>query len=57
PLGAYDLEVATLRALVYVGVMTSEDARSWYMISEDAKSWGFECFAYIHCHIAQLSTV
>ncbi|GJS59836.1 hypothetical protein Tco_0654620 [Tanacetum coccineum] len=39
PLGAYDLGVATPRALVYVGLMTSGDARSWYMISEDAKSW------------------
>nr|GEX31104.1 putative reverse transcriptase domain-containing protein [Tanacetum cinerariifolium] len=44
PLGAYDLRVATPRALVYAGVMTSGDARSWYMISEDAKSWGFEGF-------------
>nr|GEZ76427.1 hypothetical protein [Tanacetum cinerariifolium] len=44
PLGAYNLEVATPRALVYAGVMTSGDARSWYMISEDAKSWVFECF-------------
>ncbi|GJS67721.1 RNA-directed DNA polymerase, eukaryota [Tanacetum coccineum] len=35
--GAYDLEVATPRALVYAGLMTSEDARSWYMISGDAK--------------------
>ncbi|GJT99411.1 hypothetical protein Tco_1109750 [Tanacetum coccineum] len=40
PLGAYDLEVATPIALVYAGVMTSGDARSWYMISGDAKSWG-----------------
>ncbi|GKF29411.1 hypothetical protein Tco_0095753, partial [Tanacetum coccineum] len=39
PLGAYDLGVATPRALVYAGVMTSGDARSWYMISGDAKSW------------------
>nr|GEU80455.1 hypothetical protein [Tanacetum cinerariifolium] len=38
PLGAYDLGVATLRALVYAGVMTSEDTRSWCMISGDAKS-------------------
>ncbi|GKD37750.1 hypothetical protein Tco_1257957 [Tanacetum coccineum] len=37
--GAYDLGVATPRALVYVGLMTSGDARSWYMISGDAKSW------------------
>ncbi|GJZ23758.1 hypothetical protein Tco_0561217 [Tanacetum coccineum] len=42
PLGGYDLGVATPRALVYAGVMTSEDARSWYMISGDAKSWSFE---------------
>ncbi|GKD57176.1 putative reverse transcriptase domain-containing protein [Tanacetum coccineum] len=42
PLGAYDLGVATPKALVYAGVMTSGDARSWYMISGDAKSWGFE---------------
>ncbi|GJY13118.1 ribonuclease H-like domain-containing protein [Tanacetum coccineum] len=35
PLGAYDLGVATPRALVYAGVMTSGDARSWCMISED----------------------
>ncbi|GJV27908.1 hypothetical protein Tco_1384356 [Tanacetum coccineum] len=38
-LGAYDLRVATPRALVYAGLMTSGDARSWYMISGDAKSW------------------
>ncbi|GJT51297.1 hypothetical protein Tco_0977454 [Tanacetum coccineum] len=35
--GAYDLGVATPRALVYAGLMTSGDARSWYMIREDAK--------------------
>ncbi|GJQ90152.1 hypothetical protein Tco_0001291 [Tanacetum coccineum] len=35
--GAYDLGVATPRALVYVGLMTNGDARSWYMISGDAK--------------------
>ncbi|GJY36584.1 hypothetical protein Tco_0421962 [Tanacetum coccineum] len=40
PLGAYDLGVATPRALVYAGVMTSGNARLWYMISGDAKSWG-----------------
>ncbi|GJR94350.1 putative reverse transcriptase domain-containing protein [Tanacetum coccineum] len=38
-LGAYDLGVATPRALVYAGLMTSGDAMSWYMISGDAKSW------------------
>ncbi|GJZ30176.1 LL-diaminopimelate aminotransferase, chloroplastic [Tanacetum coccineum] len=38
-LGAYDLEVATPRALVYAALITSGDARSWYMISSDAKSW------------------
>ncbi|GKB67231.1 hypothetical protein Tco_0928643 [Tanacetum coccineum] len=38
-LGAYDLGFATTRALVYAGLMTSGDARSWYMISRDAKSW------------------
>nr|GFC32624.1 hypothetical protein [Tanacetum cinerariifolium] len=37
-LGAYDLGVVTPRALVYVGLMTSGDVRSWYMISGDAKS-------------------
>ncbi|GJT94764.1 hypothetical protein Tco_1090282 [Tanacetum coccineum] len=42
PLGVYDLGVATPRALVYAGVMTSGDVRSWYMISGDAKSWDFE---------------
>ncbi|GJZ04344.1 hypothetical protein Tco_0537619, partial [Tanacetum coccineum] len=30
PLGAYNLGVATPRALVYVGLMTSRDARSWF---------------------------
>ncbi|GJY53687.1 hypothetical protein Tco_0445351 [Tanacetum coccineum] len=39
PLGAYNLGVATPRALVYTGLMTSGDDRSWYMISGDAKSW------------------
>ncbi|GKD67326.1 hypothetical protein Tco_1309434, partial [Tanacetum coccineum] len=38
-LGAYDLGVATPRALVHAGDKTSGDARSWYMISGDAKSW------------------
>ncbi|GJS76385.1 hypothetical protein Tco_0726266 [Tanacetum coccineum] len=57
PLGAYDLGVATPRALVYAGSMTSGNARSLYMISGDAKSWVLSVFAYIHCHIAQLSTV
>ncbi|GJZ89165.1 hypothetical protein Tco_0660947 [Tanacetum coccineum] len=38
-LGAYDLGVATPRAVVHAGDKTSGDARSWYMISEDAKSW------------------
>nr|GFB12171.1 hypothetical protein [Tanacetum cinerariifolium] len=38
PLGAYNLGVATPIALVYAGLMTSEDARSWYMISRDVKS-------------------
>ncbi|GJZ50151.1 hypothetical protein Tco_0604341, partial [Tanacetum coccineum] len=38
-LGAYDLGVATPRALVHAGNKTSRDARSWYMISRDAKSW------------------
>nr|GEW36737.1 reverse transcriptase [Tanacetum cinerariifolium] len=38
-LGMYNLEVVTPRALVYAGLMTSEDARSWYKISGDAKSW------------------
>ncbi|GJR35461.1 hypothetical protein Tco_1211145 [Tanacetum coccineum] len=38
PLVACDLGVVTPRALVYAGVMISEDARLWYMISGDAKS-------------------
>ncbi|GKA20835.1 hypothetical protein Tco_0700824, partial [Tanacetum coccineum] len=38
-LGAYNLGVATLRALVHAGDKTSGDARSWYMINGDAKSW------------------
>ncbi|GKB06765.1 hypothetical protein Tco_0834998, partial [Tanacetum coccineum] len=38
-LGAYNLGVATPRALVHAGAKTSGDARSWYMISGDAKSW------------------
>ncbi|GJV58036.1 hypothetical protein Tco_1459041 [Tanacetum coccineum] len=37
-LGAYDLRVATPRAVVHGADKTSGDARSWYMISEDAKS-------------------
>ncbi|GJX13039.1 zinc finger, CCHC-type containing protein [Tanacetum coccineum] len=45
-LGAYDLGVVTPRALVYAGLMTSGDARSWYMISGDAKSWVLSVFAY-----------
>ncbi|GJY78391.1 hypothetical protein Tco_0944008 [Tanacetum coccineum] len=38
-LGAYDLRVATPRAVVHAGDKTSRNARSWYMISGDAKSW------------------
>ncbi|GJY67170.1 putative reverse transcriptase domain-containing protein [Tanacetum coccineum] len=38
-LGAYNIGVATPRSLVCAGMMTSGDARSWYMISGDAKSW------------------
>ncbi|GKE94934.1 hypothetical protein Tco_1579789 [Tanacetum coccineum] len=38
PLGAYNLGVETLRALVYAVLMTSRDARLWYMINGDAKS-------------------
>ncbi|GJY77703.1 putative reverse transcriptase domain-containing protein [Tanacetum coccineum] len=38
-LGAYNLGIATPRALVHAGDKNSGDARSWYMISEDAKSW------------------
>nr|GEU86275.1 retrovirus-related Pol polyprotein from transposon TNT 1-94 [Tanacetum cinerariifolium] len=38
PLGVYNLVVVTPRALVYVGLMTSGDARSWSMIRGDAKS-------------------
>nr|GEV98889.1 putative reverse transcriptase domain-containing protein [Tanacetum cinerariifolium] len=49
PLGAkVTFRVATPRALVYSGLMTSEDARSWHMISEDAKSWvGLHIFTVI----------
>ncbi|GKB77244.1 putative reverse transcriptase domain-containing protein [Tanacetum coccineum] len=36
--GAYNLRVATPRALVHAGGKTSRDARSWYMISGNAKS-------------------
>ncbi|GJW13567.1 retrovirus-related pol polyprotein from transposon TNT 1-94, partial [Tanacetum coccineum] len=39
PLGAYNIGVATPIALVYAGLMTSGDARSWYMIRGDVKSW------------------
>ncbi|GKA42011.1 putative reverse transcriptase domain-containing protein [Tanacetum coccineum] len=49
--GAYDLGVATPRALVYAGLMTSGDAWSWYMISGDAKSWVLSVLAYIHCEV------
>nr|GEX94032.1 hypothetical protein [Tanacetum cinerariifolium] len=37
-LGAYDLGVATPKAVVHASDKTSGDARSWYMISGDAKS-------------------
>ncbi|GJS66131.1 hypothetical protein Tco_0680695 [Tanacetum coccineum] len=47
PLGAYNLGVATPRALVYVGLMTSGDARSWYMINGDAKSWVMSTTNYV----------
>ncbi|GJW12555.1 putative reverse transcriptase domain-containing protein [Tanacetum coccineum] len=42
-LGAYDLKVATPRAMVHAGDKTCRDARSWYMISGDAKSWVCDC--------------
>ncbi|GJR34720.1 hypothetical protein Tco_1210404 [Tanacetum coccineum] len=38
-LGAYNLGVATPRALVHADDKTSRDARSWYVISGDAKLW------------------
>ncbi|GJT40040.1 glycine-rich RNA-binding protein 4, mitochondrial [Tanacetum coccineum] len=38
-LGAYNLRVATPRAVVHADDKTSRDDRSWYMISGDAKSW------------------
>ncbi|GJT52311.1 putative reverse transcriptase domain-containing protein [Tanacetum coccineum] len=38
-LGAYDLGVATPRAVVHAGDNTSGDARPWYVISGDAKLW------------------
>nr|GEX61026.1 hypothetical protein [Tanacetum cinerariifolium] len=41
-LGAYNLRVATPRAVVHAGDKTSKDARSWYMIREDSKSWVFD---------------
>ncbi|GJV29419.1 putative reverse transcriptase domain-containing protein [Tanacetum coccineum] len=43
-LGAYDLGVATSRAVVHTCDKTSRDARSWYMTSGDAKSWVYDCF-------------
>ncbi|GJR08382.1 hypothetical protein Tco_0791034 [Tanacetum coccineum] len=42
-LSAYDLGVATPRALVHAGDKTSGDARSWYMIRGDANSWVCDC--------------
>nr|GEW40888.1 ribonuclease H-like domain-containing protein [Tanacetum cinerariifolium] len=39
----HDIGVATPRALVNAGLMTSGDARSRYMIKRDAKSW-IDCF-------------
>nr|GEX82017.1 hypothetical protein [Tanacetum cinerariifolium] len=42
PLGAYDLEVATLRALVYAGVMTGEDARSCSILSTIGKGYMYK---------------
>ncbi|GJS52181.1 hypothetical protein Tco_0625543 [Tanacetum coccineum] len=40
-LGAYDLKIVTLRAVVHGGDKTSRDARSWYMIKPgNAKSFG-----------------
>nr|GEU48682.1 reverse transcriptase domain-containing protein [Tanacetum cinerariifolium] len=60
-LGAYDLGVATPRALVYAGVMTSGDAKSCYMISGDAKSWDLSDFAYIRlrlrCDLADFKNI
>ncbi|GJU31690.1 hypothetical protein Tco_1175279 [Tanacetum coccineum] len=38
PLGAYDLGVATPRALVYVGVMTSGDARIEFAYEKNSSS-------------------
>ncbi|GJZ87759.1 hypothetical protein Tco_0659369 [Tanacetum coccineum] len=36
---AYNLRIATPRAVVHAGDKISGDARSWYMISGNAKSW------------------
>ncbi|GJV35059.1 hypothetical protein Tco_1407536 [Tanacetum coccineum] len=46
---------ATPRAMVYAGLMTSRDARSWYMISEDAKSW--VCLHIFTVVLHNLSTI
>ncbi|GKA51352.1 putative reverse transcriptase domain-containing protein [Tanacetum coccineum] len=58
-LGAYDLGVATPRAVVHAGDKTSGDARSWYMISGDAKSWVVIVCIYSlsYCIIVQLFEV
>ncbi|GKA48666.1 hypothetical protein Tco_0741624 [Tanacetum coccineum] len=48
PVGAYDLGVATPIALVYAGLMTSGDAKSWYMISGDVKSWVLVLMLFLH---------
>ncbi|GKA37918.1 hypothetical protein Tco_0724483 [Tanacetum coccineum] len=58
-LGAYNLGVATPRALVHAGDKTSGDARSWYMISRDAKSWVvivLHIFNVIlhNCHVVEI---
>ncbi|GJX58937.1 hypothetical protein Tco_0290327 [Tanacetum coccineum] len=53
-LGAYDLGVATLRAVVYAGDKTSGDARSWNMISGDAKSWVKEMISRIVMRVNKL---
>ncbi|GJX00693.1 putative reverse transcriptase domain-containing protein [Tanacetum coccineum] len=56
-LGAYNLVVATPRALVYTGDKTSGDVRSWYMISGDAKSWVKEMTHPTEKHLKEVKRI
>ncbi|GJX46464.1 hypothetical protein Tco_0271654 [Tanacetum coccineum] len=53
-LGAYNLGVATPRAMVHAGDKTSGNAKSWHMIRGDAKCVVIKSVAFMAKNVAKL---